>query len=756
MRYSIRDEDINIILNIEDEISDRIEQLCNDYAEKITEWGKKFNSELVFKICKKTIGIIDEDYMQSLKNFVSSYNETGVSFINISKRYHVGEEALAKVEKFQNEVLEKVLSHNINKIEYICDGDARYSTELIEEYKNINQTFLSSIEEAYDVHYAEVKNICNNNLLGDGIDVFVKYQYETLQKICLFYNRIFELFLEWYEKTLRENESLLKEINSQVVNASIEIGDEKIEKLLSQIMDQETVASGSSKEGNIRGTTEEAHLDKESNSKEKKQKEIKEAAKKAVLSSVDSLLKELDSPEKIKNFKQYIEKCQSEFDEYKKEKDKEVKKSKFKKFCDFIKDGAKKYGKSIMKALGIVVPLIAPEGHIAAKIAKNLPAIMECFSGKENKEKDSDKIEFGLECMKSIGVDKLPESEKEVKQYIEQNRDVIAENILQKIFSSEKYMKVLDIDEEELSIPENQKLYKSITGKDVKRIPQKRNVYDYDFEQYNPKKFKDITPVESEEKTDKIAKDVSLAVSHSFPNNDLKTVFSDMDQVKNQIKSGKGYVQIENGSKIGKLIEELRQVVNGQIKDKVLENIDGRYNKDDIKMLCDEFQYEKNKVKDVQGTPDFNRACQNFIRRQMGYPTQYDKTVVKDVQELIPVINKRCRQFIIEDNNLIKLINNAQNLANSKNSNIKRKSILSSLAVGTLGIGSYLGIGAMFAMGALWPLGVVAALIPVSIAFIDDRADAYGYLVSNLGEERTEILLKNYQNIDGNCFQLYK
>lgn len=139
----------------------------------------------------------------------------------------------------------------------------------------------------------------------------------------------------------------------------------------------------------------------------------------------------------------------------------------------------------------------------------------------------------------------------------------------------------------------------------------------------------------------------------------------------------------------------------------------------------------------------------------MGYPAQYDKTVVKDVQELIPVINKRCDQFIIEDNSLIKSINNAQNLANSKNSNIKRKSILSSLAVGTIGVGSYLGIGAMLAMGTLWPLGVAVALVPVSAAFIDVRADDYSFLVSNLGEERTEFLLKKYQNIDKNCFQLY-
>lgn len=156
-----------------------------------------------------------------------------------------------------------------------------------------------------------------------------------------------------------------------------------------------------------------------------------------------------------------------------------------------------------MKTLGMVVPLIAPEGHIVAKIAKSLPAVMECFTGADTKESDSGKVELGLECMDSIGIDKLPENENEVKEYFDKNGEAIAKDIIKRILSSKKYMNVLGIDDEELSRPENQKLYKSATGKGVRIVPKKRKAIDYDFEDYNPEKLKNIAPIDSEEKAKK-------------------------------------------------------------------------------------------------------------------------------------------------------------------------------------------------------------------------------------------------------------
>lgn len=758
MRYSIQDEDLNRIIQIETEVSENIEQLYNEYADNIIKWGKKFNSELVYGICKKSLGTIDEEYIQAMNNFVNQYPEMGMSFESISKHYKVGEDALGKIRAFQNDILEKALAHNAIEIQYACDGNAQYSNELISEYNDISAAFLSKIEASYDEYYSQAIIIRNENLLGDGIDILIKYQYETLQKLCVLYDNIFEMFLEWYEKTLRENESLLDELNQQMLTKSVDMGEEGIEKILSQIMDEAAQpgegyisASSSTKTSNNGSDKEVNQVEKSS---EARKEEIRQSSKEATSKSVDSLLKELDTPEKIRNFKGYIGECQRKFDECNAGNDKEAEKSKFKQFCEFVKKGAKKYAKPAMKALGIVLPLLAPEGHIVTQIAKNLPAVMECFSGLDNKESDKDKIELGLECMKSIGVDKFPEDGESIKKHIEQNDDSIAKDILKKILNSEKYMKVLDIDGEELSKPDNQKLYKEATGKDPVVVPQKRKAYSHDFERYNPTQLKNLSPIETEEKSKKIAGDIAKGITNITDENKEGAIFDGVDDVRKQIKSGTGYVSLGDNSELKRLIEELRNIVNGQLKDEVLPNVEGRYNKQDMAMLCEELEREKKIANELSKKPDYCNACQNFMRRQLGYPAEYEKLTVKELEEMIPILNKRCKIFSVDNKGLIRDINNAQNFINSKNSNIKKKRIANSVSSKTLGLGTYIGIGASILMASLWPLGVLMATAPLCLSFTDDGASSYGYLLSVLGEERTEILLRQYNNVDGNCYQL--
>jgi len=161
--------------------------------------------------------------------------------------------------------------------------------------------------------------------------------------------------------------------------------------------------------------------------------QAQKASRETVKSLVDSLLKELDSPEKIRDFKEYILECQQKYEDYNKSNDKIEKKSKFKKLCNVIKKGAKKYTLPTLKALGIVLPLFLPEAHIISLIAKNLPKIMECFTGVENNESDIDKIGLGLEFMKSLGVEKLPEDCSEIKGYFEENGEVITKSILKSV-----------------------------------------------------------------------------------------------------------------------------------------------------------------------------------------------------------------------------------------------------------------------------------------------------------------------------------
>ena len=750
MRYSIQDEELNKIRELQEEVSNNIENLYNEYVDSINEWGKKFNSELVYNICKKTIGIIDEDYCRVMKDFAKQFSEMGISFKNISKRYKVGEDALGKVSTFQNDMLENTYVHNTKDIQYFCDGNSQYSTDLIREYKDIFEVFYSGIETSYEEYYPKIIEIRNINILGDGIECIVKYQYETIQKFGVLYNDIFERFLEWYGKVLHENDTLLEEINLQMKSISIDISEKEIEKLLLKIID-ETHSKDDGLENIVNKNfnskkNEDYDTEEENNRRNQAQKSSRETVK----SLVDSLLKELDSPEKIRDFKEYILECQQKYEDYNKSNDKIEKKSKFKKLCNVIKKGAKKYTLPTLKALGIVLPLFLPEAHIISLIAKNLPKIMECFTGVENNESDIDKIGLGLEFMKSLGVEKLPEDCSEIKGYFEENGEVITKSILKKIFSSEKYMKVLEIDTEELNKSENRVLYEKITGEKPLAVPLKRKAYN-NFNQYDLSKISNISPVENEEKCNMIVEDIKSNIDFADKKERTNVLFNGIDDVYKQINEEKGYVTVNNNSELSGLIKELRKIVNAQVKEEVLPNVEGRYNKRDIGMLCEEIEREKNKIKLENRTPNITKACQNFVRRQLGYPAQYENLTVKELDEIIPILNKNINNFTIENSELTRHINNAKKFINSKNNLIKRKSITSLLKR----FGIFLGIGATILIATTsWPLGVLPSILPILSCFTDEGAKSYGYLTSVIGEERVESLLKNYSNVDGNYNRL--
>lgn len=760
MRYSIQDEDLNKIISLENDVSENVQQLYNEYVDNIIQWGKKFKSELVYGICKKTIGMIDYDYFQAMNSFISQYGEMGASFESISRHYRVGDDALAKIISFQREILEKSIMHNSREIQYIYDGDAQYSDELIAEYRDISEDFLSKIEESYEEYSGQARVICDENMLGDGIEILVKYQYETLQKICILYDKIFDTFLEWYEKTLRENDALLETLNQQMLTLSAGMGEEEVERILSQILDEysaplETRTDGASGHTaqNIGSSNAEQSL--AGSTEEEKRAEVQKQANKIMLATVDSLLKELDTPEKIRGFKEYVDACQSKFNACKMEENQETKQSKFKQFCEFIKKGAKKYAKPIAKALGIIVPLIAPEASLVAKIATALPSVMDCFSGAVDEKKDMDKVELGLECMKSIGVQSFLDDPEKIAKYIEARATDIADDILKKILSSEKFLKVLDIDENELSKPQNSAVYKKYTGKELAKVPQKKKAYDYDFEKYDPRKLNQLQPRVREESVNSLTNDIKSGMIHRFNSKDYEAVLNELQALRKEFDSSKAHIDIAPDSGIKRIIEELRSIIKSKTQDAYFEDFDGRFNKEELRLLFDEFEAEKAKSIKENKQPDYNNACANFLRRAMGYPALEEKTVVvKSMQELIPVINSKCERFRVDDENLLVTINNAQNLSHQKNSKIKKKGILKTLWDNATIFSGMLGIGTLLAVGGCWPLGLLYAWSSIGAVLEDSQSIAYTNLAYQLGDKRTDFLLENYHNIEKNVFEL--
>ena len=754
MRYSIQNNDINAILNTEIKVSSKINELCTIFIENVTEWGKKFNSELVYNVCKKTVGMIDEDYTNSINKFTHQYVDFEISFVNISKRFLVGEETLTKVGKLEQEIIDKVKSHNKNEIIYQLTGDAQYSEELILEYNEIIQDFIKKIEENFDEDYSEVKSISNTNILGEGLDILVRCQYETLQKTSLMYKKIFDIFLEWYKKTLEENQTILEELHEEVSrNAEQLSSDDKINVLLLSIIENNiSIVQLSNSSSGESGTKAQSQNDAD-NSKTKKEN-IEKAAKEAVKSSAGAVLNDLGSPEEVKEFKTHVSDCQGAFDKFNSESNPEQKKEKFKELSEQIKNGAKKYAKPMMKALSTLVPLIAPEGHIAAKIAEKLPEIMDCFSGKENSEEDADKIGLALDCMKSVGIDKLPETQEDIEKYIEENGKDIKDDILGKVLSSDKYKNALGIKDNDLSESESKKQHEGIGEKGADSYPQKRNAYDYDFESYDPKALNNLSPKINENKAKQLSDEIYSEIPKKFTDEDLEGISSELGDVKSQLENDKAYVQIPKESEAGRLINELQQMIEHEDGGKILQDVDGKYNKDDVRALCDEFDYEKNKSEEDKTLPNYGKACKNFIRRQMGYPAEDGKFIIKEIRELIPVIDGRYKEFIVGNIELLDLINDAKDLFESKGGRVKCTTIISSLADYALGAGFFMGLGAMLAMSATWPLAALLVLFPMCSVFTGIDSRSYSILVYNLGDRRTDYLLSTYVNVEKNHFCL--
>ena len=867
MKYSnLHDECVHIV-NIENDVSRNINDLCNDFAGRVMEWGNKINSELVYIVCKKTIEMIDEDYINLVMAWTTRYINMDTSFINISKRLHVGEEAFAVVNIIEQEVIDKANSHKVNEISRQYVGNVEYSDDLILEYSDLISNFKLKIEQYFDQYYNLILSCSNDNVLYNGLSILVKYQYEILQSTVALYDNIFTSFLIWYKRNVQENQMLIEEIKEQVLQHAEQMSeDEIINGLLVDILgctsgieepyfhndydysvsdiqqdngiatthetiqnedptetaennddalgtqeesspsnqseliddnasgsdinqvDDNSVGEGNEENENPTGTAEnhDYTLGTQGESSDSNQGEVvdendgshinykgnntlEDSANEALNSIAHSMIDDLESAGGVDGYIDTINDCQNAYNSFENEEDKSERKKKFKELSRKIIENAKKYAKPTMKALSMIAPLIAPVNPVASKIMEKLPAIMECFSGKENNENDAEKIGLGLDCIKAIGIDKIPQTDEGIEEYIKKNGQGIANEVLNKVLSSDKYRKEFGISDADLNRLIPRGVHSSSVNKDCEdsigtdkiidsdmNEVKGRNPYDYDFEFYNPKTLNKVRP----KLNDNMVKEMSDKVRYEIPkilkNNDFETILSEISDFEPQIYDGsKEYLEIPRGSKTEKLLDGLNRTINDIGIGDSLKSNNGKYNKDDIKCLVDEFNYEKNKAEKNGERPDYCNACRNFMKRYNGYPAADDDIVIiKDIRELIPVIDGRYKEFRTDNTGLLNLIDDAQSLFTSRRGGIKCKVILNALSKCALGAGCFLGIGALLAMSATWPLAVLVSLIPLASLFYNDDSRAYSILVYNLGDRRVDFLLGNYIKKEDNYYMI--
>lgn len=410
----------------------------------------------------------------------------------------------------------------------------------------------------------------------------MKLQYDVIISVGKFYTNILERFSDWFIKICKENEARFEQLEKEARSFSERVAQEHTEKIMLAILSGEGYSSGGRDGSFAVGTGSQSTG--EDSSKTDTQSE-KEMVDKAVCLETKELVKELDSQEKIRAFKQYIIDCETHLKAYQREEDKGKKKGLLSKFFSFIKNGAVKYGKSIAKALAILIPILCPQGGMAISLIAALPDIIFCFDGTTHTEMDVNKLALGLDLLKAIGVSNFPEDSKEISVYIEMNINQISEAAMKSVIKSEIYRDLVGIDETILGKKKNRSRYEAFIGKSIKEVPDRISAYATDLKNFSPDKLNKLRPMIDGNEIKGISRSIENHLNKRIDGTSKKTIFEEIPSLKKQLDSKGYYIEFVKGSKIEELIKELNDIIGKEKGFIRTEEVEGRYNKDIIKMI---------------------------------------------------------------------------------------------------------------------------------------------------------------------------
>lgn len=854
MRYSIEDTELANLRNFYESSNTILKNTYRNYISHLEEWSKKSNSELVYKICKYTLSLLDMDYNREVESFSNEFMLSEASFVGISRFYRIGQEGLDKVQKFQINLLPQGLLNSGWEFPNTEKDNVQYNYELINEYKDLTDEFFSKVQDLYNKQVAECNEKIDSNILWSSVKIIIETQYRTLLIFQGVYNSLFERFLDWYKEMLKKNEILLKEKESEIKKISNEMNevlDHFIQDLLIDILQssEPLVSQGENSPRVNHSNTSEQPL----NQDEALQQDVQDLANEAIENQLKDLEKDLDTLKKKIAFIDGLSQCKKKLDDYFREKDLPEYWEKAKRKLHSIGDFIKKYRTPILKSMKILAPILAsvvsPEGSLIYKLLKHLPDIIDCTTDDKPKEDDLKKLALGLEFMKILFGDNSGISGNS-QTLVLSNPDMVGKQILKTILIHDDYRELFNIQNGDFNSPKDRALYQSLTGKSLPQVPSSRRehflpptgynrhqmndfspqltrkklndtlelVKDLDighnlvnrspFKSRQSKGFEDfehqesllepansfsrgkknldtksLIPETSEEllsnsedsksvflngmnhfhrnetshrgkrdesldqdtKRNRIKKEGdSLFISRDGPSEDLRR---EIENVKAQLDSGKGYVDVKPNTGLGALLKDVQTIPIASDKGSLLPHTDNRYPAEDMEVLYEEIAGEY----DNYPRPNLGRALQNFVRRQAGYPAEYSQPTVKSVNELIPLVDDRSPCFSVGDSELQKMLQNASGFNNSENSTLKKSLLLNSSSHFILGQTSYLALGVLLMATPVWPVGLALSGLSIVALLRDKEIHAYMSLVCNIGQDRTDNLLASYQeNEEGN------
>lgn len=754
MRFSLEKDSVDPILSAATEIRDDLFHNYFVFSESLSNWGKKIGSRLVFEIIEKTLSFISDDVNNEMKLYSDKFSNYQISFEGISKMYAVGEMAIRKSRSIQDYIIDILSVVDRIEVQNTCGDEVIYSHQLIGEYDELIQTFINDLYQTMEFHINKVQDMLESNYLCVSLLVYIEYKFSLIIAFAQQYHFIFTCFMEWFEETSKNNLSLLEDIEQRIRIQTEDEVEQLTEDILLQVIGNSVGYGSNSSLEKIFGTktlenNDEGNRNHTQNDYEKK---IDHTIKK----SIKDFLDEFGDEEDIRDFRDYI-----------KELEKVSKESKgpdgnLKKLSEFLTSNGKKYGGKILKSLAILIPGLLQKGDVLENLGKVLPDVFDVFSGKEVNDADK-KADLGLELLKATGMsDEMPTDKEKLAEHLQQSTSEIPDKV-QKILNSEKDNSSVGVSLSEANNDDsgNNDKQRHEVQNDISvnhknnRVAEVSETVDtsyslqYDANRDNSRKKKlDVNglrcpkTVIDQDKIEDSTKNMQECINKLRTPQFEEALQNDIKQISEEVKNTNGKAKIDDRYKA--LSQYISGVKKGVIQDKLH---DDRIRTDDI----DEIVIDELLNHDDNLHPD--DKLDNISRRLAGHPSQINGVIiVKDINELIPVLDQRCAMFQIEPDWLLKKIENAK-IEYSNSSRVKRRSIIQILLDNDIILAGVLTISSILTFSINLPFGIFCAWNLLKIAFADDNKTAFTELLLELGEKRIEMLMEQF-HVNGNVFTL--
>ncbi len=211
-----------------------------------------------------------------------------------------------------------------------------------------------------------------------------------------------------------------------------------------------------------------------------------------------------------------------------------------------------------------------------------------------------------------------------------------------------------------------------------------------------------------------------------------------------------GYVKLPKDSQMAKMAGKICKQAQDNGLPGMFREKDGRYNANEMGILRDEIGREMQRG----DGRDLGRAMRNSMRRDCGYPREDmgRGPVVEDIRELIPLLDDGETEFSA-GNGIDKILKDAYAFNSRDDAEEEKQRILNDASAGDGLFGLF---DIFFSMLTIVPMIIWPLFDPFCDADTSGDAEgnegrAYGYLAGQIGKDRTEKLLQDYELNNGKC-----